>query len=251
MKEFYSESVMSRVVRIIDSFDRSARALRLTDLADRTGIPLPTTHRLVAEMLSLGLLERGPNRTIKLGNRLWEIALKGSGLLSLREAAQPHLEWLMKSLRVHVNLSVLDNYSVLFLERLQYGEPSTTGRTSERWAIHDSSSGLVMLAFAPPKYQEFILSRPLAQRSAETIVDPVQLRKLLPGIRRSRIAYVPGVGLEGYTGLATPILGAGGDVIASVSVIYPRGTEQPAAATEALLISAHRIHMALISASNE
>lgn len=240
------ESVIARVVRIIDSFDRSARSLPLGVLSRRAGIPIASTHRLVTEMVQQGLLERGPDRSVRLGARLWELSFKGSSLLPLREAALPHLEALMTSLRVHVNLSVLDNHSVLFLERLSYEGNIPAARTSERFAIHASSPGLVLLAFSDPAYQDFILeSRPLEKVSRDTVTDPTILRSWLTEIRRTRIAYVPGIGIAEWTGIATPIFGVDGDVTAALSVIYPRGRERRAAASEALFVTARRIHDSL------
>src|SRR6202034_3762121 len=115
-----SESVISRIVRIIDAFDRDRAALPLGTLARRADLPLTTTHRLVSELSKYGLLERGPNRDIRLGVRLWELSSRGSRIMALREAALPHLEELNSWLRVHINLAIIDTDSTLFLERLSY-----------------------------------------------------------------------------------------------------------------------------------
>src|SRR4051812_1470522 len=50
-------SVTSRIVALPRAFDPH-RALTLTALARRSGLPLTTTHRLVAELVGGGLLAR-------------------------------------------------------------------------------------------------------------------------------------------------------------------------------------------------
>jgi DNA-binding IclR family transcriptional regulator len=51
-------SVIGRVLAILDAFDSRHRELRLSDIARRADLALPTTHRLVAELAGGGLLAR-------------------------------------------------------------------------------------------------------------------------------------------------------------------------------------------------
>ena len=52
------ESVISRVVRLVDAFDREVPWMSLTELARRAGLPQTTAHRPVKELLRRGLIER-------------------------------------------------------------------------------------------------------------------------------------------------------------------------------------------------
>lgn len=51
-------SVASRVLAILGSFDGGHRALTLSEIARRTGLTLPTAHRLVGELTAWGALRR-------------------------------------------------------------------------------------------------------------------------------------------------------------------------------------------------
>ena len=81
-------------------------------------MPLSTAHRLVAELEREGLLERMPDRTYRLGVRLWEFASRTPGALGLRELARPWLEAVHARVRQHTQLGVLAGHDVLFIERM-------------------------------------------------------------------------------------------------------------------------------------
>ena len=82
------ESVLLRVVRILEAFGPGAQALSVTTIARRAGLPLATTSRLVGEMVGHGLLSREPGG-VRVGVRLWELTQRASPTLALREVAMP------------------------------------------------------------------------------------------------------------------------------------------------------------------
>lgn len=240
------ESVISRVARILSSFDRRNRSLPLTVLADRAGLPVPTTYRLVTELVRHGLLERNEEKEIRIGLRLWELSTRGNSTLSLRDTALPYMEELFASLGRLTTLSVLEGNSMLYLERLT-PEGFTLERAliAQRHPIHAASAGLVLLAFSPPEFQEEYLSKPLARYTEDTVTDPVILRKMLAEIRQQRYSYAPGIGTPGWTGIAAPIFGQGQRVVGALSLVYPRGSERPHEAIPALQAASFGISMAL------
>ncbi|MER7941753.1 IclR family transcriptional regulator C-terminal domain-containing protein [Streptomyces sp. NPDC094458] len=64
------ESVAGRLFSVLDAFEGGGpAALRLTDIAARTGLPAPTALRLVRELVAWGGLERGADGRYRLGLR--------------------------------------------------------------------------------------------------------------------------------------------------------------------------------------
>src|SRR5688572_8924763 len=112
------ESSLARAIRIIAAFTPDEASLRVSEIARRTGLHVATASRLVAELTTHGLLERGPDREVRVGVRLWELAARASPTRSLREAALPYLEDVHAVVGHHSQLGVLDGADVLFLERL-------------------------------------------------------------------------------------------------------------------------------------
>ena len=101
--------------------------------------------------------------------------------------------------------------------------------------MHASSSGLVLLAFAPHDLQERVLAGPLARVTPETIVDPAALRRTLAEIRTLGRVVAPGYVDEVSTGVAVPVRDETGAVIAALSVVLPRDAE-----TQFALVELHR-----------
>lgn len=229
------ESLISRVARVLEAFDRSTDSMSLSTLANRTGLPSPTVYRLVTELVRCGLLERTPDKLIRIGIHLWELSAQGSWGMGIRDAALPFMVDLRTALREIVALSVLDRGTALFLERL--APPETTleaGRMAERHPLHASSAGLVLLAFSPADVQREVLAGPLERITDETVTDPDRLRRILADARRTRVVCMPGIGAEGWTAMAVPVVGPGGEVVAALSLIYRRGAEKPVTHTPAM-----------------
>ncbi|MBT2597848.1 IclR family transcriptional regulator [Arthrobacter sp. ISL-72] len=240
------ESVITKVARILASFDRQQRSLPLTALADRAGLPVPTTYRLVSELVRHGLLERDESKQIRIGLRLWELSTRGSDALSLRDTALPYMEDLFESLGRLTTLSVLEGHTILYLERLTpEGLDLNRALVAQRHPIHAASSGLVLLAFAPAAFQEQFLSKPLARYTPDTVTDPETIRKMLADIRQKRACIAPGIGTPGWTGMAVPVFGTGNRVVAALSVVYALGTERAAEAIPAMQAASFGISMAL------
>lgn len=216
------ESVLERVVRILEAFTPSDRALTVGEVSRRAGLPAATGSRMVAEMVSHGLLTRDADRRVRVGTRLWELASRASPTLSLRELAMPVLEELHALVGHHAQLGVLDGEQVLFVERLSAEQAVVNyTRIAARLPLHASSSGLVLLAHAPADRQERVLAAPLARFTASTPTDPGDLRRRLAAVRRDGFVVCSGYLHPEATGIAVPVRDERRQVAAAVSVIVP------------------------------
>ncbi|WP_091509809.1 MULTISPECIES: IclR family transcriptional regulator [Amycolatopsis] len=216
------ESVLGRIVRIIEVFGPDTPALGVSELARRADLHVATASRLVERLVGYGWLQRDADRKVRIGVRLWELASRASPTLPLREAAMPYLEDLHAVVRHHTQLAVLDGDEVLFLERLsaRHAVINLT-RIAGRLPLHASSSGEVLLAHAPAELQERVLSGPLPAYTRFTVTDPKVLRARLADIRRDGYALCPGYIDERATGVAVPVRGPGGAVVAALGVVVP------------------------------
>jgi DNA-binding IclR family transcriptional regulator len=219
------DSVIDRLVRVLATFDAEHTAQSPSEISRRAGLPASTGHRLVGELVTSGLLERDDEGRARVGMRLWELATRGSLALGLRQAALPAMERVQSLVRQHTQLGVLDGDQVLFLERLSHPEAGANiTRIAGRLPLHASSSGLVLLAAAPPAVVERVLAAPLEPFAPETITDPAALRRKLAEVRRLGHAVAPGSIEAVSTGVAVPIRDRG-SVVAALGVVLPRGDE--------------------------
>jgi DNA-binding IclR family transcriptional regulator len=216
------ESVLTRAVLILETFEPDRPALSVSEIARRTGLHVATVSRLVAELVEHGLLARDEQRRVRVGMRLWELASRAAPTLGLREAAMPFMEDLHAVIGHHTQLGVLDGREVLFVERLSMpNSVINLTRIAGRLPPHASSSGLVLLAHAPPGLLDDVLAGDLVAYTAETVVEPQRLRALVAETRRSGVAFCPGFIDERATGIAVPVRGPGGRVVAALSVVVP------------------------------
>jgi DNA-binding IclR family transcriptional regulator len=239
------ESVLSRAIRIFDAFSPEEKVLQVSEIARRTDLHVATASRLIAELVSHGLLERGPDREVRVGVRMWELASRASLTLSLRDAAMPYLEDLHAVVGHHAQLAILDGEEVIFLERLSARDAVINySRVAGRLPLHISSSGVVLLAYGPAELQDRVLARPLEGRTPATITAPDRLRAMLEQVRRQGFALLAGHVHPDATGIAVPVRNGLGEVVAALSVIVPNDS-RAASAVPALLAAARGIERSL------
>ena len=214
------ESVLVRAVRILETFTPAERELSVTVIARRSGLHVATASRLIAALVEQGLLARSGDGRVRIGVRLWELALRASPTLGLRDAAMPFLEDLHAVVGQHVQLGVLDGTDVLFVERLSApGAVVSYTRVAGRLPLHASSTGMVLLASGPRELQDQVLAGPLVPVTPATITAPTRLRAALADVRRQGFALLPGHLHPDATGLAVPVRDPHGVVVAALSVV--------------------------------
>lgn len=239
------ESVISRVSRILESFDREHPELTITQLARRADLPLSTAQRLTNELIAVGWLDRENAGLIRPGLRFWELASRSSRLRSLREIALPFMGDLLQALQLHITLAVLDGGSVLYLERMRSSDiEPLNAKVAERMPVHASSSGLVLMAHQPFEVQEAFLAGPLPQRTDLTPTSPDALRRLLNEARTRGYLAPAGIGEPDWTGIAVPIWDPEG-VPAALNVIAPSESVEIARIMPALEMAAHGVSRTL------
>lgn len=239
-------SVLSRFVRILEAFDSSTKSLTASDIARRSGLPMPSAHRLIGQMLELGLLERDSQRRIQVGVRLWELASRSQEVLSLREVAKPFLQDVQAIVGHHTQLGVMEGNDVLFVELLS-NEKAVINITkvASRLPLHSCSSGLVLLAYSSPAVQERIFASTLKPMTSETILEPAALRRELAQVRQQGFAVSRGAVHSTAAGVAAPVRDRHNQVIATISVIVPNDQRHTSFAIPVLLAAARGMSRAL------
>lgn len=240
--------VLSRLMQVLEAFDLNSPSLTLTQISHRAQMPMATVHRLAADLEEHGLLERLPDRSYRIGVRLWELACLAPGALGLRELAMPHLQDVHATIRQHTQLGILQDREVLFLERLSAPD-AVINRTlvGGRVPLNASSSGLVLLAHASRALQEEVLNSALPRFTDRTIVTASALRRVLASVRQE--GYAAGVGYVTLdaTGIAVPVWGPNETVVAALGVVVPSTTDRLLPMVSVLQAAAGNIAKALLA----
>lgn len=144
----YRIEALAKGLDVLRLFDESVTALKLREICDRTGIPMPTAFRIVATLEEQGFVERLPDGAIRPGVAvltLGSAALRGSSLVQLSE--QP-LRQLGEVTGETVNLGVLVGDQVLYLARLRNSDLVTANiQVGSTLPAAYTSMGKLLLAY--------------------------------------------------------------------------------------------------------
>ncbi|WP_433443682.1 IclR family transcriptional regulator [Nonomuraea sp. CA-141351] len=238
--------VVARALQILGAFTPDRRSLTLSDLSRHSGLPVSTVHRLVAELVAWGALERDPVGCYHIGLRLWEIGSLAPRGLGLREAALPYLEDLSQVTRENVQLAVREGTEVVFVERIAgSGAVPVLTRVGGRFALTATGVGLVLLAYAPADVQEQVLARPVGRYTERTLATAHQIRAALADTRARGYAVSDRQVTMDALSVAAPIHDLDGEVVAAVSLVVHHGTASTQALAHLVRTSARAISRAL------
>ncbi|QNP71078.1 helix-turn-helix domain-containing protein [Streptomyces roseirectus] len=133
------DSMLTRGLAILSAFRTDDVELTLAELARRVDLPKPTAHRLIAELLDSGFLERG-QRGLVLGRQMFVLGGRLQRDQKIRVLAQPHLQHLRRVTGTSlVCLSVARGRDVVHLLRV-----GTSRVSDEREKIVDLGARRVL-----------------------------------------------------------------------------------------------------------
>jgi IclR family acetate operon transcriptional repressor len=202
------------LVRVLESEEPVA----LADLASASGIPKSTASRLVSALERQGLVEQdGERGRLRPGPAILRVAERSMLERSILELARRSLDVLSAKTGETINLAVPGPSGVEHIAQVEsahfLGAGQWLGRSAE---YHTTANGKVFMAFdrAP------IPARPPAV-TEHTITDPTRLTAELARIRRDDFAESINELEIGLAAIASPVRGAGGQVVAALSITGP------------------------------
>jgi DNA-binding IclR family transcriptional regulator len=238
-------SAAGRITSVLDAFRDDREAMTVSELARRASLPKTTTHRLTAELIRCGLLERADGE-LRLGLKLFELGQLVPQQRSLRDAARPVMADLREATRHSVNLGILEGSDVVYVDILAGPDsPRLPTRVGGRWPAHATAIGKAILAFSDAAIVQGVLDAGLARVSERTMTSPELLRQELDRIRESGLAYDSEESRPGLVCVASPVHGPGGQVAGSLSVSGWSARMKPDRAGPAVRTAALTISRAL------
>jgi IclR family transcriptional regulator, acetate operon repressor len=162
--------------------------LSLTELSASVELPVPTTHRLLKTLVSLGYVRQSRNRHYGIGLRL--VRLAGRVDAQLGPIAKPHLDTLAREIGESANLAVLEGDMVVYIGQSPSPHPMRMfTEVGHRAHVHSTGVGKAILAQLPDDQVSRIVQRAGMPAATErTITDPDKLRSELNRIRRAGYA---------------------------------------------------------------
>ena len=200
------------------------RTANVSSLARAAGLPRATALRMIQTLEQEGFLLRVPgDDRVLLGPELLRLARGTDEQLLLREASRPIVGELVATLRETVTLSVVAPDGGLDLVS-QVDAPAQLRPQSwvgQRFPLHASASGKVLLATYDDEHLERFLAEPLARFTSATITTAKALRVELERVREQRYAVSRDEEEEGLSGIATGICGSADELVGVLTVGGP------------------------------
>lgn len=218
------QTTLDRALEVLLAFDDRRPRYSVDELAQVVGWPKSTVYRYVHVLQGRGLLERtGYNGTYSLGVTVLRLARSMRSGNSLVSRAAPITRELAERLNETVLLAKREGFEVVCLDRTE--RHSHGLRISfEPGAIlplHASAPSKVLLAWGGTELADEVIKRGLERYTPNTTTDPEALRKELALIRKQGYVLCKSELDAGTLGLAVPVWGASGNVVASLSVAAP------------------------------
>ena len=114
-----SVGVISKVLRILEALQGSSAGLGLKAICDLTGIHKSTAHRFLKHLEREGYLIRTEAGAYLIGPRLAQMSARGNQGATLQAVARPILWELWKATQETVNLAVLDQGTMLYVDVME------------------------------------------------------------------------------------------------------------------------------------
>jgi DNA-binding IclR family transcriptional regulator len=200
---------VQKAISILRATAAHGNGASVSALARAAGLPRATALRMIQTMESEGLLLRVPQADrVLLGPELVRLAREVDTGTLLREVARPRLGELCAAVRETVTLSVLAPDGGLDLVHQVDGPHHLVPRSwvGQRFPLHASSSGKLLLSSYDDERLERFLRDPLPRVSASTITSPRALRRELEQIRAQGYATTVDELEDGLAGVSVGVL---------------------------------------------
>ncbi|MGC5628478.1 IclR family transcriptional regulator [Georgenia sp. Z1344] len=167
---------VERAFRVLEIIAAAGGEMTLSDLSATVELPLPTIHRLLRTMVTLGHVRQMPSRSYALGPRL--VPLGEAANRQLGVASRPILQRLADQLGESANMATLDGPMIVYIGQVQSTRSMRMFTEVGRRALaHATGVGKAILATMSDADVERLVGRDIAQptpRSAATLGQLVE-----------------------------------------------------------------------------
>ena len=208
---------VERTFELLELMADSGGEVALSDLAEKSGLPLPTIHRIIRTLVNNGYARQQPSRRYALGPRL--IRLGETASRALGSWARPYLAELTEVTGESANMAVLDGEQIVYVA--QAPSPHSMRMFTEvgrRVDAHATAVGKAVLANMPADEVTQLLARtPMSPQTEHTIASVESMHQELERIRTRGYAIDDGEQEVGVRCFAVAVPGAPAGAAISIS----------------------------------
>lgn len=205
---------------VIKAFDAEHSQLRLSQVAERTGMSRAGARRYLLTLVHLGYV-RQHERLFRLSPKVLELGYAYLSSVQLSTIAQPYIESLRDQTDETMALAVLDDGFIVHIARANSSKliapMLTIGR---RFPAVYTSTGRVLIAMkSDEEIDEIIRKSDLTPPTPLSLSSESEIRAALRKVKRNGYAIGNQENEIGIRTLAVPVSNRSGEVVAAIDVL--------------------------------
>ena len=214
---------VERAFSVLQVVTNSPRSATLAQITNATRLPKSSVSRMLATLEHLEMVEQvGPRGHYRVGPGLEVLVGRGTSPQVLKQLGRPHLENLVSQLGEDAALVVPEGKKMLYISQVVADRTvKVQDWTGHTFPLHTLAPGQACLARWDPHRLRTYLREDLVRLTAQTIVDPEALQTRLTAARRDGYVWADQESAVDINGVAAPIIGIHGKVVAALGVHGP------------------------------
>jgi DNA-binding IclR family transcriptional regulator len=213
--------VLDKAMAILLVFPRGDLALTPQEIAERTGLPLPTVYRLAQALYEHGLLTKDGSR-FRLGMTLLHLGMLVARDIDVRQQALSHLRWLNEQTGENAELHMRQDETRLVIEVVN--SPHNLRPSADIGMLrplHRGAAGKVLLAWLPQEQRDALSKASVARFGDADTFNRQQFFDELDRVKAQGWASSDGERFAGVSAIAAPIFAANGLVAGALTLVAP------------------------------
>jgi len=214
-----------KALELLKLFSRGKGEWRMSELVEETGFHKSSVQRILSTLEQEGFLERCPENLLlyRLGLESLLLGNAARENLGLRELARPFLEELVESTQETAHLSVVDNFQVYYVDKVDSPQAvRMVTRVGQHIPIHTSSMGKALLAHMDTgELLAGLKAAGLPRVTRHSITSQDELLAELARVRESGLAFDDEEWAPGVRCVGSPVFDHAGRAVAAVSISGP------------------------------
>lgn len=249
----YFNRSLAKGLKVLEALARADTPLSLSEITATLQTNNTTTTRLCYTLYHLGFIQRDAQKRYHLTPKVLTLGYSSLSRLKWLDIAKYYMEKLFKEVQQTVNLAILDDTEILYLDRIRKSKYLPFDiRIGTKLPVHCTAMGKALMAWADEDIRESILSniefKPL---TVHTITEMDRFLVELEKAREKRYTVNDEELTIGNRSVASPILNKYGSAFAAVNIAVPTSAytlaEMEKDLSPQIITTAHNITQALIS----
>lgn len=209
----------ARGLAVIRSFNASAPAQTMAEVAETTGLTRAGARRILHTLQTLGYVEL-EGRHFRLTAKVLDLGFAYLSSLPLWNLAEPHMEDLVQVVQESSSVAVLEGAEIVYVLRVPTSKIMTISLgVGSRLPAYCTSMGRVLLAALPDEEVLVRLRRSaLVPNTPRTVTEIDDLMRIIAEVRQQGYALVDEELERGLISIAVPLRGQNDKVIAAINV---------------------------------